>query len=201
MKKILATILLSSVLTTGLMATCISAETKEDIKFREFEWGATLDEVKEKEIKPSMKEKEDYIVYDNLLIIDKQTVAGVDCIIDFEFDKNGGLTKGTYTLNEKHTNEQEYYTDFKTIIEKLTEKYGEPDLNQEVWTGDLYKDRPDKQGMGVITGNLKVIAQWKDKDGNEIGAFLTGDNYECSGSLYYISKEYNDSYKDDTSGL
>ena len=206
MKKLLMTIIVA-IIAIGLLGTSIFAddavsEKKEEIKFREYDWGTTKDEIVEKEITSSMVENKDYAFMDDMLVIADQKIAGFKCGITFQFNDNDELICGQYILDEDHTNEQQYYDDFMTLIEKLTSLYGEDTLPaHEVWKDDTYKDRPNKQGMAIITGDLQLGYQWKDNNGNELDCMAYGDNYDCTTMIMYVSKEARETTTTNVDGL
>lgn len=183
------------IIVVGLLCTTVFADStteskKEEIKFRDYEWGTSLSEILEKEITSSMIENEDYIIQDNQFAIANQNVAGYDCFIIYEFNEKEELIRGTYMLTEEHSNEQQYYKDFKDLANKLISVYGEPDTdNREIWYNDTYKDKPNKQGLAITVGDLEITYQWYDKQGNYLAYMIYGDNYRCSTALVYNSKE------------
>ena len=62
---------------------------------------------------------------------------------------------------EDHSNIELYYSDYKDLIEKYTEKYGKPLYSSGEWIGDsVYKNKPEKYGMAVGLGELQLSARW-----------------------------------------
>ena len=206
MKKIITAIIMI-IVSIGLLGTCVFADTssddkKEEIKFRDYDWGTSIDEIREKEITPSMVENKDYAFIDNQLIIADQRIAGYKCAMLFRVNDNDELIGGQYILDETHSNEQQYYNDFMDLVEKLTSIYGKDNLpTHELWLDDTYKDRPNKQGMAIITGDLQIGYQWSDSKGNTVSAMLHGDNYDCTTFILYQSKESSETTTDNLSGL
>lgn len=171
----------------------------KSLRFRGFEWGATVDEVIEKEITSSMKENQDWVYQedsDRLLILNGK-VSSYDTGIVFEFEDKH-LVGGMYLLDVDHSNENQYYYDFEDLCDKYEEVYGKPDVDKfENWKGSLYKDKPDKIGMAIITGDLQVGSMWYGDDGSEITVFIYGDNYDASISIKYDGPEYQASSNTD----
>ena len=200
-------IIITLVLATNIVSVCTFADTsssgsKKEIKFRDYDWGTSKDEIVENEITSSMKENEDYGFVDDLLIFVDQRIAGYECYIAFQFNDKDELIMGQYVLQEKHSNEQQYYLDFNKLVEKLTSIYGEDTLpNHEVWYDDTYKDNENKKGMAIITGDLQIGYLWKDSNGNSVTCMIQGDNFDCDIFIMYRSKESNDDYTDNVDGL
>lgn len=166
--------------------------------FRGYDWGTSLDEIKQKEVTSDMVENVDYGLLDNKLFILNREVSSYDASIVFEFDSNNKLISGGYALTEEHTDDNGYYDDFIDLTKLYTKKYGEPQEN-DVWKNDLYKDDKSKWGFAAACGHVSFFRYWKADDGSEIYILLRGDNFETSTTILYKQPEY--SQEDDMTGI
>ena len=183
--------------------TVVETETSTEsatssFTFRGYEWGTSLDEIKQKEITSDMVENVDYGLFENRLFILNSKVSSYDASIAFEFDSNNKLISGGYTLSEKHTDDSGYYDDFIDLTELYTKKYGKPQEN-DVWKNDLYKDDKSKWGFAAACGHVSFFRYWEADDGSEIYILLRGDNFETSTVILYKQPEYNS--EDDMTGI
>lgn len=158
-------------------------EFKGKIVFRNVGWTMTEEQVREAENIPasvSMRE--------NTIYLQNQQVDGKDVVIFYDFI-DGKLEKAGYLFEHNHSNKTDYVNDYEDLKEKLTEKYGEPIEDKEVWKDDLWKDNPEDYGLAVATGDLVYLATWETKD-TKILIGLHGDNYDISLGITYESKDY-----------
>lgn len=110
----------------------------------------------------------------------------------------------TYKVIENHTNDNDYISDYESINEALKSLYGEPDGEFIDWKNDLYKNDPQQYGFAVSAGHLVYGARWTANDGSIVIHMLSGDNFEISHDLDYISGDFAedaDSSGPNTSGL
>lgn len=166
--------------------------------FRGYDWGTSLDDIKQNEITSDMVEDIDYGISDNMLFILNSKVSSYDATIVFEFDNNNKLISGGYSLSEKHTDDSGYYNDFVDLTELYAKKYGEPQEN-DVWKNDLYKDDKSKWGFAAACGHVSFFRYWEADDGSEIYITLRGDNFETSTVILYKQPQY--SLEDDMTGI
>lgn len=208
MKKIFIAIV-SMILVVNILSISVFAKTKDDIKFRDYEWGTSYDEIVSKEVTSSMTKNVDYFLDDTMFILMGQNVAGYDCNTYYVFNDKYELDSGVYILTEEHTNAQQYYIDFKSLVHKLESIYGEDNLDDDKnisWKNpdSIYRNKPGKEGMAIITGDLSSLYEWTDESGNKINIIISGDNYDCQIGLSYYSKDFfstEDNEVGDTSGL
>jgi hypothetical protein len=111
----------------------------------------------------------------------------MEALIIYNF-VNNQLVRARYSFLQKHTNKNDYISDYKAINNALTEKYGNPTSDKEHWGNDLYKDDYDKKGFAVSLGHLKYFAGWETST-TDITSALTGDNYEIRHVTEYVSKK------------
>lgn len=164
----------------------------EEIKFRDIDWNTSLDGVLDALITDDMIEGIHYdIGDDNTLIITGLNVSNYSAYTYINFDDD--LRKfdcATYALTEEHTNLTDYYDDFCNLVELYTEKYGEPAEGGELWKDDYYKDKPEKWGMAIATGELVATYRWIALDESMVTIIISGDNYDISTCIFYESPDY-----------
>lgn len=196
MKRKITAILLSGAL-VGSLSVMVNAE-ESTITFRGYDWGTSKEEIMKNEITSDMVADVDYLEEDDGLLINGQSVAGLDALVLYNFIDNG-LDSGVYSITEKHTNKTDYYRDYEDLVKKYTDKYGTPVIDQAQWKDDLYKDDPDDWGMAVAVGDVTFVSKWEKADGSTTGIMLKGDNYEINLAIIYQSPDYE--YKENTDGI
>lgn len=128
------------------------------------------------------------ILYDTeKMLIYKVSIAGLDCNIVYIFAE-GKLVRTKYLITEKHSNENDYIADYKSLKKGLTKKYGQPIMDEHHWKRDLYKDDPQRWGFAISIGHLSYFAAWETLQTNILLA-LYGDNYDITLAIEYRSKK------------
>ena len=195
MRKTIVTVTVMSLLFCDIVFA-----DNESFQFRGVEWGIPMtdliSQVIENEYKNGLDENGYGVGIDKLVIFDT-TVGGYKCEADY-FLLDGKFSDGAYFLKEDHSNIELYYSDYKDLIEKYTEKYGKPLYSSGEWIGDsLYKNKPEKYGMAVGLGELQLSARWEADDGSSIEFLMTGDNYDISTRIDYLCPGYSNTSSDD----
>lgn len=194
MKKVLISALFISLI-WGLTASA----QPDEIKFRGHEWGESQESVIETETK-GMTEGVDFAVMDdNSLLIANGSVSIFDCSISFDFNEDNQLYSGIYVLTEKHANDYTYYEDFNTLEKALISVYGEPQISQDRWKDDLYKDDPDEIGIAIAAEHLVLYREWDAKDGSSCILSCYGNNFQISNVLFYDAPTTSDLKPEDNS--
>lgn len=189
------------------LVLCLSSSTmakdKENtaFQFRGVEWGIPMTDLITQIIDNEFEnglDKDGYSVSIDKFVIFDTTVGGYKCEADY-FLVDDKFANGAYFLKEEHSNIEQYYSDYKDLIQKYTDKYGDPLYNTGEWIGDsLYKDKPEKYGMAVGKGDLKLSARWEAEDGSAIEFLMTGDNFDIVTRIDYLCPDYsNDTTSDD----
>ena len=156
-------------------------KVNENANLRNVSWGMTMSDVQDAEKEAEFIGKFD----DNLLY--KTSVNGLDFKLGYYFidDK---LYNAAYILDETHTSENQYISDYENLKAILTEKYGIPNIDKVIWKDDLYKDNQNDWGFAVSIGDLAYLTQWQSHE-TKIGIFLAGDNYDVALGIVYDSNE------------
>lgn len=151
---------------------------KSKTSFRKTRWGMSRDQVKHAETAKLLKESGDRFFYD-------VRVGGLEAFLIYEFIKDK-LVAAKYTFYEKHSNRNNYLTDYSSIKKILKNKYGEPIKENTYWDNDLYKDDYQSFGTAVAVGHLSKFSEWKAPD-TQIMLSIYGDNFEITHSVEYLS--------------
>lgn len=155
-------------------------EAKKMVNFRQVKWGMGIDDVAKTETsKPTLKN-------DHLLVY-PSTIDGKDVEVVYIFAQ-GVLVRAKYVLKEKHTNNNDYITDYMSLKSLLTKKYGKPSPDSDYWKDDLYKNDSSREGLAISMGHRVYLAQWKTEP-TDIAIILSGDNFHITCAIEYSSKD------------
>ena len=149
--------------------------------FRNVSWGMSKEQVKQNESLDLAREQENDLVY-------MTSIGSIDCLLFYYF-VDDHLYSAIYWVVEDHATENQYIDDYKRLKNMLTEKYGNPVIDEEIWRRSLYKNCPDDKGLAASIGDLTLLAEWETEN-TVIGIMLSGDNYEIGLAIMYDSKEY-----------
>ena len=84
---------------------------------------------------------------------------------EFRFDylgKDGTLSKGAYIHDERHVDSNTDVAIFDALKAELSEKYGAPASDQELWSNALFKGDRSKLGTALAVEAVVLRAQWED---------------------------------------
>lgn len=147
--------------------------------FRGLSWGASLSQVKK-------AEKAKFVNGDADTLYFEGSISGVSIGIWYFF-LNGHLVEATYNNQESHINKNDYILDFQNVNKLLKKKYGTPILDEQIWDGEYYKDKPSQWGGAIGAGQLKYVAKW-ETDRTTISSGLVGDNFRIIHHIIYREK-------------
>lgn len=149
--------------------------------FRVAKWGESKESIMAKEGKEDSLNDESLYLFSDL-------VAGLNCDVVYIFTNNK-LAMSKYMFNPKHSNKNDFISDFRDLVGLMTEKYGEPSYNAPEWRNSLYKSDPDDYGFAISLGHLSYSAGWLG-DTTDITVALYGENYDITLMIQYVSKKY-----------
>jgi len=152
--------------------------------FRNVCWGMTLDEVKQLEDAELLFHDEDT----GLGMSYQADIAGYDATLWYLFVE-GKLCRARYEFQQKHTNKNLYFDDFRFLKSLLEKKHGTPSVDEWLWLNDLFKGDSDRWGLALSSGHVECGAIWETKQ-EEISLILSGDNYEVSLEAEYVSNAH-----------
>ena len=160
------------------------------ITFRNLEWGATKEEVREAVLADGINESNySYNQDETMAIASSYRVAGLNMDAVYMFDENDQLYTALYDVKEEHVDDQQYYLDFLDLQEKLTMVYGEPTLVDDFCLDDYYMEDESEYGFNISAGELVFSRGWKASDGSAVVLKIFGDNFEIHTYIYYVSPE------------
>lgn len=205
MKRMIIAMLIGTITLTA--PAIVPAEETESVSesleitgMNGYEWGSDPEAVKAGLIEGGINEKNITIFEDGKSLFVKNCgVGGLDSDAYYYFNETG-LYLGLYSITEYHASENVYLNDFDKLNESYKAVYGEPTSDKEQWIDDFYKDEPNKKGMAVCRGDLKLVTTWKAEDGAKIVHALTGDNYITKHEVYYAAPELEEP-KPNTDGI
>ena len=164
-----------------LLTLCLAAlpglgESAPAYDFKKFRWGDSQESVMAVEGTPKYSGKmngldANYIAYDT-------TAVGMDVLLAYYFCDDG-LYSVRYILNEDHSVDSLYIDDYNTFKQALTNKYGEPLLDNEKWTSD-------SKGRALNYGYLSYYTCYITER-VIVEMDMSADNYEVSTLINYTS--------------
>ena len=154
------------------------AQSQQPPDFRQTHWGMTRAEVRAAEkAKPAADPANDpYLLY-------RGSVEGLNCLVGYVF-LDDQLVRALYVIDPAGL--IDYLSEYQHLKRALIGEYGQPAKDEEVWSNDLYKDKPEEYGKAVAAGHLKRFTAWKT-DTTEINIFLNGHNSKIDLSVDYAS--------------
>lgn len=159
------------------------------ILFRGYEWGTDRDSLIKKETEELSYGE--FSFSDDHLMINDGSVGGYDATIRYMFDSEGQFVEGTYELTEgHHLDENTYYETYCDLVEKYTEKYGNPAVDEEVWESDYYRNDNSAIGDALLTGEVSYRTVWMDKEGSFVTIFLYGEDLNIYTIVVYKNINY-----------
>ena len=131
--------------------------TAQNNDFRGFAWGNTLNTVKTEEKATFVqKEKDDLLKYQDKL-------ASADCDLIYVFNDNDKLVSGIYYFTKKHNNPQLYLQDYNKFKMLLSQKYGQPNVDRRIESGDAQKETAPQE---LAEGKLSLVSTWTNDRSN-----------------------------------
>jgi len=163
-----------------------NVSTFRGFQFRKTRWGMSEREVRDSESSDPARESTNVLGF-------QSSVAGLSCETYYIFF-DSQLVRGKYLFIERHSNDNHYISDYVTLKELLTEKYGLPlardgRLIDQIWMNDLYQDDPDDWGTAIGAGHLVYVSEWQQEE-TKVCLILRGDNYEIQLAIEYSSKQH-----------
>lgn len=157
--------------------------------FRKATWGMSMEQVIESEGADPVKEgvsilDTPYIAY---MLKMKVGETNHDLFAAYYFIEDQ-LYFAKYYVNTKHSNSNDFLTDFDEFRNVLLQKYGEPKEEETVWKDELYKDKRERWGLAIETGKMEKYTLW-ETDSTTIMLRLTGDNYKINFEIRYETKD------------
>lgn len=143
--------------------------------FRQTQWGMGMPEVKAAERATLAWELHTPILAVGTYRLGYHLmVEDIPAALSYTFE-NDVLTTAKYVFEAEYGDEAKYLEDFRTIKDWITQTYGPPQTEEELWLDDLYRYSQELWGKAVLRGHLTLVAEWEAK-GTSIVLVLNGGN-------------------------
>lgn len=153
----------------------------EEPDIRNIKWGATKEQV----IAAEGKQPDENV--GTVLTFYDVTAGGYPANVFYQFNDEDECYSVSYLLTTTHTNDNDYIDDYQSLKRKMSEKYGDPTIDEETWSQSLFKDNPEYYGLAVASGHLSYLTMY-NTDKMSVTMFLNGDNYQINTLLMYVAK-------------
>lgn len=166
-----------------------SNNEKTGYRFRGYDWGTPLEEIKNNETTSGMIDGISYEVRESEKVFVVLTnVAKIDLFACFYFDDNWCLKYGVYVPQVTYLkSDMDYYSEFETIDNALTTLYGEPERYADVIDADKISNMSRDEIISKITQENAVITNvWTAEDESVILADCFFYNGHVRGEFYYL---------------
>ncbi|NGP76532.1 hypothetical protein G3570_07805 [Balneolaceae bacterium YR4-1] len=120
-------------------------------------WGSSVEEVKEALGKPNLEERKstDKIVF----LASQETTAGKETYVAYYFVDDKLAKIRVLYMNPSMT-----ITEFESISNQITSKYGSPYKENENWHDDTWKDDDNELDYAIRMGDVTISKSWKTED-------------------------------------
>ena len=168
--------------------TVIPAQPKS-FSFRDTRWGMSIPEVKANETAsfswelhaPILELGEDRLGYHTTVVED------LEAVIAYKFADNQ-LTNTKYVFESKHEDEIRYLEDYEKVKNWISQTYGQPKSEEQIWLDDLYNYAEELWGKAVVRGHLTMVAEWEVEE-TSIVLILNGGDENVGLIADFSSKE------------
>jgi len=120
-------------------------------------------------------------------------ISGFDCDINYYFAEDK-LAMGEYLFRKKHSNSNDYVSDYKYLKSLLEKKYSNTFVETIDWKNTTFKDDPTSIGLAISMGHLEMKAVL-ETGSTRIVLLLSGENLDVQVSLQYQSLSLRDKLK------
>jgi hypothetical protein len=165
---------------------------RRNCEFRNIKWGDSPEIVLEYETAEPIHVDEDQ----NEILVFEDKIVGLNTYIICYFDLDLGLYHAVYGINEQHTTNYLYITNYDDLKAALTEEYGTALEDDVITINDAARLVDD--GTALYYGYTIYNASW-ETDNTEISLGMISDNFEIKTVVDYLSKDIIPSV--DTSGF
>ena len=155
---------------------------KSGYDFRKVNWGMSKLQVKATESGKPRKENHSVLEYEG-------RVTNKKVFIIYFFTENK-LVRAKYSFAEKHSNGNDYITDYKDLKDSLKKKYGKPMITNILWVDDTFKSKQSVWGVAISYGHLMYFSKWETKE-TDINLLLSGEDFDTELVAEYSSKALN----------
>jgi hypothetical protein len=159
--------------------------------FRGFTWGeanASVIQSKETASFSYFDKESDILWYEGI-------VGSYNASINFTFLFDGKLARGTYLLNEEHTDPVYYLEDYKEIDKILAGLYGSPTIQNESWLNGTIENTQEKH-TALSLGNLEFYTIFYNEF-TKVEHYMWKGEYGIAHRIAYYSLEHLEQYENE----
>ena len=157
----------------SVMQKTVMPSQPKTFERRSTEWGMSVQEVKENEPVQFSWELQSPVLSDYEQRVAYYTqIEGVEAALTYTFYEDH-LGQAKYVFEPQHDDAVEYVQDFHTLKNWISQSYGSPASDQEIWLEKLYQYNENLWGQAVMRGHLVMVAEWKNP-GTDIVLVLNG---------------------------
>lgn len=168
-----------------LLLLVIPAANAQGPDFRAFNWGTSFSQVQYGESATLINN----INNDELLY--KDVLGGFNCEVAFIFNENKKLASGMYIFTKTYRNPQLYVEDYYIFKNLLTNRYGKPLAENEVWSNNVKPYDKYDFGQAVANDKLYLNTVWKTNR-SEVKISLTNSNGKPTLQIQYTALSMNE---------
>ena len=139
-----------SVMIIGLLLLGGASQVQD---FRETAWGMSPSQVKHAENLRLESQDRETMTY-------KGALAGLESEVVYHF-ADDRLVEGQYVITHKHWEREGYIEAYANLKNLLTQKYGEPVIDETKWTNHQYEHTESQWGLAVAMGQLTYQCVWE----------------------------------------
>ena len=169
---------MSPVILAGLFLV-VGASVSVADDFRNSTWGDSREAVRAAAGEPA-RPSNDELVYD-------VSLKGLNAVLLYTFT-DGKLSGAVYFFREPHSNASSYVIDYLALNDLLTEKYGKPQYDKDIWSNTRYEDDPFQWGTALALGHLSKQTIW-ETERTKISHALLALNDNINHMIQYSSQE------------
>ncbi len=148
-------------------------DKSKEILFRGAAWGCSKEEAKKNEEGNELHDAGDILAFED-------TLSGMKCVGAYVFTDDK-MVRAQYRLSEEHINAFEHLKDFNKLGDLLTEKYGKPDRDEDLWQRTR---KYDDHAEAIAMGWLFKVKEWKRGD-TSITLIISASNMNISNVVEY----------------
>lgn len=166
---------------------------RTETNFRNTVWGDSIAMVESIETESKIADAQDGFLFYN------GNIAGLETTICYMFDEEYGLYRAGYLIDKQYLSSGNIaISDYYSLRDILTKKYGEPDSKEEpIILSFLAQYAPD-DGSALLMGEIMYTATWELPEQNtRICVEAFSSNYEIIVRAMYEDTRYEADYSGD----
>ncbi len=151
----------------------------QEYDFRAINWWMTRDEV-------IASEQGELLLEDEKMVAYAVEIINMETFLVYYFDERDVLWGSTVLFRHDYSDPDLYLDDFVYVKEVLTQKYGEPFIDDVRWLDDIERE---ESGEEVKLGNVRYSTFWSTET-TLINLILEGEDRQILLSIDYCNLDY-----------